>query len=418
MHLLSFVLLALLLGMPLTAAPVALGIDLLQEEPYKPLIYGKKIGLLTNHTGIDSQLRPTYRIVGELAQKQRGKLVALFCPEHGLFGDSPAEQLIAHSALDNGTPIYSLHGSTKKPTPEMLKGIDLLLCDLQDLGTRSYTYATTLFYLMEAAAQAKIPLVVFDRPNPINGLTIDGPMMEEKWRSFVGYIDVPYCHGMTIGELARFFNGEYHVGCDLKVVPMRGWQRSMSFTQTGLVWMPTSPQIPESTTALYYPITGVLGQLSLVSVGIGTTFPFKVVGAPWIKAEEFANKLNEQHFSGVAFVPLHFEPQYGKYAKQKCQGVLIVIEDALKYKPVGVQALLLGTLKNLYSREFSQNLPLEPGKIEGFARVCGTMAVYDLLRQKIPIIWPLQEIHSKLRQQFLRRRQPYLIAAYSDKDQK
>ena len=172
-------------------------------------------------------------------------------------------------------------------------------------------------------------------------------MLDEKWRSFIGYVNVPYCHGMTIGELARFFNGEYHVGCKLKVIPMRGWKRSMTYADTGLAWIPPSPNVPEADTPFFYPSTGILSGLKLLNIGVGYTLPFKIVGAPWINAKQYAQKLNEQKLPGVCFVPFYFKPFYGLYKGEDCQGVLIRITQPLRYRPVAVQYVLLGLLKSM-----------------------------------------------------------------------
>ena len=214
----------------------------------------------------------------------------------------------------------------------MLKDVDILIYDIQDIGSRSYTYITTLFYVMEEAAKAQIPLIVLDRPNPINGLLVEGPMLNERWRSFIGYVNVPYCHGMTVGELALFFNAEYQIGCKLEVIQMQGWKRWMHFEDTGLAWVPTSPHIPEADTPLFYASTGIIGELGIVSIGIGYSLPFKVVGAPWIRAQEFATAMNAQRLPGVHFMPYHFKPFYGLYKEKQCQGVLIRITDPHVFK--------------------------------------------------------------------------------------
>ena len=287
----------LLLCLPLFGA-VDLGIDTLLSGGYDKELKGKRVGLVSNHTGVDKNLLPTM----EVLQKNGVKLVALFSPEHGWKGNYYAFEKTS-DGKEAHLPLYSLHGKTRRPNDQMLKGIDLLIYDIQDIGVRSYTYATTLFYVMEEAAKRKIPVMVLDRPNPINGLIVDGGMLEEKWRSFIGYVNVPYCHGMTIGELATFFNGEYKIGCNLKVIPMKGWKRTMTFKETGLAWVPTSPHIPEADTPLFYASTGILGELNMVNIGVGYTLPFKVVGAPWIDAEAFAEKLNSQHLRGVHFFP-------------------------------------------------------------------------------------------------------------------
>jgi uncharacterized protein YbbC (DUF1343 family) len=233
-------------------------------------------------------------------------------------------------------------------------------------------------------------------------------MLEEKWRSFIGYINVPYCHGMTIGELAKFFNEEYNVGCKLKVVPMKGWKRFMSFRDTGLAWIPPSPNIPEPDTPLYCPATGILGELSILSIGIGFTLPFKIVGAPWMDAKEFAEKLNAQKLPGVYFQPFYFRPFWGLYKGIDCQGVLIQISDAKIYKPLSVQFLLLGMIKSLYPKEFTKRL-IESSSKDLFCKANGTDAVYEiLLKEKYPA-WKLIDLHKAEREAFLEKRKKYLI---------
>lgn len=281
-------------------AAVRLGVDVYFEEGGISELKGKRVGLVTNHTGVDSKMRSTIDL---FLNTPEVKLVALFAPEHGLNGGGYAAEEIGEIRHPAGIPVYSLYGKTRRPTQRMLQGIDVIVYDIQDIGCRPYTYMTTLCYVMEEAARSGIPVIVLDRPNPINGLVVDGPMLQEKWQSFIGYINVPYCHGMTIGEIARFFNDKYKIGCKLKVIGMLGWKRSMTYADTGLAWIPTSPYIPESDTPQYYASTGLLGELSLVNIGIGYTLPFKVVGAPWIKAQTLADKLNEQKLPGVSFFP-------------------------------------------------------------------------------------------------------------------
>lgn len=391
---------------------VQVGIDLLCSEENVGLLQGKRVGLITNHTAINAQLRPTREVLKEKALCHGYTVSALFAPEHGIDGSAYSESLIQDSADPDGVPIYSLHGATRRPTKEMLKNIDLLLYDIQDIGTRSYTYITTLFYAMEEAAAHRIPVVVLDRPNPVNGVVVDGPMLEEKFRSMVGYINVPYCHGMTIGELAQFFNSEYNIGCKLTVIPMKGWKRHMSFHETGLVWIPTSPNIPDANTPFYYPMTGLLGELQLVSIGIGYTLPFKVIGAPWIDAHKFAKSLNDQKFPGVSFLPFYFRPFFGRFAREDCQGVLIVITDPRRYKPVCTQYLLMGILKTLYPQQFKQAMAHSSSRKTMFCQVNGTEEIYRILTEKGPIVWKLNSVHQKEREAFLKVRQKYLISAY------
>lgn len=343
-----------------------------------------------------------------LKQAPQVEIVAIFSPEHGLKGKGYASERIEHSKVGE-IPVFSLHGETRRPKPEMLDGIDVLVYDIQCTGVRSYTYPTTLFYCMEEAAKRGIEVVVFDRPNPINGLIVDGPMLEERWRSYIGYINVPYCHGMTIGELALFFNEEYKVGCSLSVIPMKGWHRAMSYRDTGLRWVPPSPNVPEADTPLYCPATGILGELQLVSIGIGFTLPFKIVGAPWIRAVEFAEKLNGQNLGGVHFHPYYFRPFWGIYKGVDCEGVLIQITDMKKYRPLAAQYLLLGMLKSLYPLEVNKKLEASASSKDLFCKANGTEMVYEiLLKEKYPA-WKLIQFHKTERESFLDKRKQYLL---------
>lgn len=393
-------------------AQVDVGIDvLLKESKFKNKIIGKKIGIITNHTAINRNFKSTI----ELIKADKGiKIVALFAPEHGLNGESHAEKEVRDSFADDGLPIYSLHGVTRRPTDEMLKGIDLLLFDMQDIGSRSYTYISTLFFVMEEAAKKKIPVIVADRPNPIGGHIVDGLLLDPKLKSFVGYVNVPYCHGMTIGELAEYFNKEYQVGCDLLVVPMKGWKRSMRFADTGLPWIPTSPQIPEMDTPFYYPATGLLGELQIVNTGIGYTLPFKVVGAPWIDAKEFANKLNSVKMPGVYFQPFYYCPFFGSFKNKECEGIKIMITDYRQYAPVCVQYLLIGMLKSMYPKQFDKALKKMEKRQEMFNKVNGSEEVLELIfKEKYPF-YALKKLCQRDREKFIPMREKYLFSQYAD----
>lgn len=393
---------------------VTVGVDVLFGPDRVAILKGRKIGLITNHTAINKHLNLTSEVLKSQAHNLGYTLVALFAPEHGIDGAIHAETVF-HSKDVDGMPIYSLHGETRRPTTEMLQGIDTLIYDIQDIGSRSYTYSSTLFYAMEEAAKRNIEVIVLDRPNPLNGIIVDGPMLEDKWRSFVGYINVPYCHGMTMGELAQFFNVEYKVGCKLTVIPMKGWRRSMTFQDTGLTWIPTSPYIPESSTVFYYPTTGILGEIPIVNIGIGYTLPFKVVGAPWIDAKQFAKHLNAQKFPGVHFIPFHYRPFYGKFAQEDCHGVQIVITNTTTYKPVCTQYLIIGLLKSLYPDKFKQGLESLKSRKEMFCKVNGTEAIYQVMREMEHIVWKLRSFHQKERETFMLLRKKYLIPTYSGK---
>lgn len=388
---------------------VSVGADLLMKEEYIQLLKGKRVGLITNHTAVNKKMEHTIDLLKKRAKAHSYTLTALFAPEHGITGAAYGLENIEDKKDIDGIPIFSLHGKTVRPTEEMLKLVDILLFDIQDIGSRSYTYITTLFYAMEEASKKGIKVVVLDRPNPINGLVVDGPMLEEKWRSIVGYVNVPYCHGMTIGELALFFNEEYKIGCDLEIIPMKGWMRKMTFQETGLPWIPTSPNIPEASTAFYYPTTGILGELQIVNIGIGYTLPFKLVGAPWIKAEKFAEVLNKQKFPGVYFQPFYFRPFYGRFAQEDCQGILIVVTDSLKYQPVSTQYLIIGILKGLYPEKFAEALAGAQARKKIFCKVNGTEEIYRIIFEDKNIVWKLKAVHEKERQAFLLKRKKYLI---------
>lgn len=393
---------------------VLVGVDVLVHGDRMKQLKGKRIGLVTNQTAIGAEGKSTIDLFKQAGNHVGFELVALFAPEHGLNGSIHAEEEVDDLHDGDAIPIYSLFGKHRRPSEAMLKNIDQLIYDIQDVGSRSYTYISTLFYVMEEAAKRKIPLMVLDRPNPINGIVVDGPMLEDRWRSIVGYINVPYCHGMTIGELALFFNGEYKIGCNLKVVPMKNWNREMSFNETGLLWIPTSPQIPEASTPLFYPMTGLLGELSLVSIGIGYTLPFKVVGAPWIDAKTFAAALNAQKFPGVRFEPFHYKPFYGKFAQEECHGVLIAITDHLSYKPVSTQYLIIGILKGLYPAKFKEAIYHSRSRREMFCKVTGTEDIYRIMTEENNIVWKLRVFHEKERTNFLALRQKYLIDSYEN----
>lgn len=385
---------------------VSLGVDeFFSQEKWKDL-KDKKIALAINHTSVNKNLVSTL----SLFQKnvKNAKIIALFSPEHGIDGRGYANEKIDHSMIDN-IPIYSLHGKHRRPTEEMLKNIDCIIYDIQCTGNRAYTYPSMLFYLMEEASKKNIQIIVLDRPNPINGITIDGPMLEEKWRSYIGYINVPYCHGMTIGELAQFFNDEYKVGCNLKVIPMKGWKRSMNFRDTGLNWVPPSPHIPESDTPIFSLMTGILGELQIVNIGIGYTMPFKMVGAPWIQAQAFAEKLNSQKLPGVHFQPFYFRPFYGAFKGVDCEGVLIQITDAKKLKPLSVQYLILGILKSMYPQEFDKKIALSKSSKDLFCKANGTAEIYNILVEEKYPAWKLIDFQKAERETFSEKRKKYLL---------
>jgi uncharacterized protein YbbC (DUF1343 family) len=404
---------AFILFFLLQLSAVEVGLEVFFKEGQEAILQGKRVGLITNHTAVDKELKSSIDLFKERALEY--KLTALFAPEHGLEGLSYAGEKIEDRKDASGIPIFSLHGKSRRPSEEMLKDIDILVYDVQDIGIRSYTYASTLFYVMEEAGKRKIPVLVLDRPNPINGLIVDGPMLSSEWRSFVGYINVPYCHGMTIGELARFFNEEYRIGCELTVIAMKGWKRSMTFKDTQLPWIPLSPMIPESTTPLYYASTGILGELSIVNIGIGYTLPFKVVGADWIDAGVFAEKLNAQKLPGVHFTPFHYRPFFGSFKGKDCHGVMIIIKDLKTYRPLAVQYLLIGMLKSLYPDNVQKSLDaVDAAKEKFFCQINGNSEIFKIMKNERYIAWKLIEYQKTERELFLALRQKYLLGTYSE----
>jgi uncharacterized protein YbbC (DUF1343 family) len=389
-------------------AKVKVGLDVFFSEGIYQKYKNKKIGLITNHTGVDGKLKSSIYCFKQCKDLQ---LKAIFCPEHGLDGSHYASEKITNNK-EPTIPIYSLHGTTKRPTLEMLKDIDVLIYDIQCIGSRSYTYITTLFYAMEEASKYGIEVIVLDRPNPIGGNIIDGPILDADKRSFIGYINVPYCHGMTIGELAQYFNSEYNIKCSLNVIAMNGWKRDMSYSDTGLHWVPPSPHIPEPDTPFYYPSTGILGELNLISIGIGYTLPFKIVGAPWIQSSVFSEKLNLQNLPGVLFLPFSFKPFYGLFKGQTCHGIKIVITDYKKYRPIAVQFAILGILKTLYPEKVEHTLKNLSNNL--FIKALGNVKALDILKNEKYVTWKLIDYQKTQVEDFRKKRKKYLIPCYQN----
>jgi uncharacterized protein YbbC (DUF1343 family) len=328
---------------------VKLGIDNIDQN--LSLFTGKRVGLITNATGMNSQFESSIDVL-----RAKTKLVALFSPEHGIRGAVPAGDKVGSlTDAKTGLPVYSLYGATKKPTPEMLANIDILAFDIQDIGARSYTYIYTMAYAMQAAKETGKTFVVFDRPNPVGGVEVEGGLVKNGFESFIGMYPIPIRHGMTVGELARLFNKEFGIGCDLVVIEMTGWKRSMHFDETGLPWVMTSPNIPTPDTALVYPATGLFGSTN-VSEGVGTTRPFDFVGAPWLDAEALAERMNALKLPGVVFRPAHYIPRFGSYTGESCSGVQLHIVDRKAFRPVRTGLSLLYTIQELKSDEFAFKL--------------------------------------------------------------
>ena len=328
---------------------VKTGIEvLLAERP--DLLQGRRIGLATNPTGVTADLMST---VDALLAYPSAKLAALFGPEHGLRA-GVQDGLAVASGIDpgSGLPVYSLYGDTKKPAPEMMTGIDLLIFDIQDVGCRFYTYLYTMSYLMESAAECGIPMLVLDRPNPLGGLASEGSLLDPHFASFIGRYPIPIRYGLTIGELAQYLNTEMRIEADLTVVRMNGWQRSMWFDETGLLWAPPSPNMPTLDTAIVYP--GMcLVEGTNISEGRGTTKPFEMIGAPWIDGQALAMSLNALDLAGVRFRPADFVPTFSKFSGEWCAGIQVHVSDRLGFRPVQTGLHVLATIKNMYPRRFA-----------------------------------------------------------------
>lgn len=337
----------LIFSVNLSAKQVKTGIEVLRDQNFK-LLEGKRVGLITNQTGVDSKLKS---IIDILSEAPNVKLVALFGPEHGVRGDVHAGDAVANvTDAKTGLPVFSLYGKTRKATPDMLKGIDVLVYDIQDIGCRSYTYISTMGLAMEAAAENNIEFVVLDRPNPLGGLKIEGNITEIRFISFVSQFKIPYLYGQTCGELAWMLNEENMLRkkCKLTVVKMKGWSRDMNWEQTGLEWVVASPHIPNKHSAYYYPATGILGELGYISIGVGYTLPFQIIGAPWINADKLSVALNDLKLDGIEFRPIAFKPFYATFKDEYCQGVQIHIMDYEKARLSEIQFYVMQELNKLY----------------------------------------------------------------------
>ena len=326
---------------------VQLGIDVLEQEKFAPL-RGKRIGLITNHTGQDAMGRST---VDQLSHAPGVQLVALFSPEHGLAGRKDEENLASGKDAATGLPVYSLYGDTRRPTDEMLANIDALVFDVQDAGVRFYTYTTTMAYCMEEAAKHKIAFYVLDRPNPLGGEVTEGPTLDADKTAFVAYYPIPIRYGLTIGELAEFFNHENHIECDLHVIEMKNWHRNYYFESTGIRWIPPSPSLRTLKGTIVYPGLDIL-QNAGVSVGRGTETPFEEFGAPWIVGADVAADLNELHLPGLRFSDQPFIPVSGLYGGRRCGGVGVRVTDRAAVRSIRMGIEIATILKKRYPNNF------------------------------------------------------------------
>ena len=323
------------------------GIEVLKEQNFK-ILEGKRVGLITNPTGVDNNMKSTIDILHEAKNVQ---LVALFAPEHGVRGDAHAGDHVDNvTDPKTGLPVYSLHGKTRFPSAEMLKNIDVLVYDIQDIGCRSFTYISTMGLAMQAAAENNVEFVVLDRPNPLGGLKVEGGLVDDKFISFVSQFKIPYVYGLTCGELALLLNGENMLSkkCKLHVVKMKSWKRKMTYEQTGLQWIPSSPHIPQPISAVMYPVSGILGELGYMSIGVGYTIPFQMSAAQWIKASDLADNLNKLNLPGIHFRPIYLKPFYSVGQGEQLEGVQVHIMNYEKARLSEIQFYVMQEIARLY----------------------------------------------------------------------
>jgi uncharacterized protein YbbC (DUF1343 family) len=372
---------------------VRTGLDVLERQKFAPLA-GYSVGLVTNQTGIDARGR---RNIDLLASAPGVRLAAIFSPEHGLAGDANTD--VAHTRdVATGVPVWSLYGPSKRPTAGMLKDVTLLVFDIQDVGVRYYTYLTTLLYVLEEAGRHGIPVLVLDRPDPITGRYVEGPLMDLDLASFTAPHAIPVRTGMTIGEFARMVVAERNLNVSLTVVPLENWERARWYDETALPWVNPSPNIRSVTEALLYSGVGLLEATNL-SVGRGTEAPFEVVGAPWIEPHGLAKALNDLHLAGVRFEPVVFTPSTDAYAHVPCSGVRLVVTDREAIRPVTVGLAIGRVLREGYRSQF------KPESIQNLLVNRSTM--WAFLRGE-----PLARVAAwaeSARSSFLNRRASYLI---------
>lgn len=351
---------------------VLLGIDILERDNFS-ILKGKRVGLIANHTSVNCKLQSTV----DLFRKAKNfNLIAVFSPEHGFRGSGKSGELI-NDYIDNisGIKYYSLYGKVTKPTKEMLKDIDVLVYDIQDIGCRAYTYISTLGLAMEAAAENNKEFIVLDRPNPLGGLRIEGNIVEDNFISFVSKYKIPYVYGLTCGELAYLLNEEKMLAnglkCKLNIVKMEGWKRWMKYDDTGLIWVPTSANVPHSKIPFYLVATGILGELNVISIGISYTLPFQTFAAEWINPDTLAKHMNALKLDGVIFRPISYKPNYGKWVDKILNGVQIYITDYDKVNLMALQFYFMQVHNKLYPEKKFFDLA-DSLNINMFDKVVGT----------------------------------------------
>ena len=381
------------------------GVEVLARD-FAGELRGLRVGILTNPTGMTRQLESTIDVVRELPGVE---VVRLFSPEHGLRGQFFAGDKVSDMRDPvSGLPVVSLYGATRKPTPEMLEGLDAVLYDIQDVGHRTYTYVSTLTYLMEACEAAGVAVWVLDRPDPMGGLKVGGPVIDADLLSFIGIHEVPQVYGMTPGEWARMIQAERTPAVDLRVIPLDGWRRGMNYGDLGWIWIPPSQHIPHWESAFFYAMTGTIGELRRLSEGVGTPTPFQLIGVPWLDGQAFARQLNAMGMPGVIFRPTSFKPRYGTGSGELMQGVQIHISDYDAVDPAGVGLALMAALVGLAPEQgVFADFVNEDGSATGYLKALGSRELAEeLAANRPPLISGEQQARLDA---FLTRRERYLL---------
>jgi uncharacterized protein YbbC (DUF1343 family) len=382
---------------------VRTGLDVLLRK-IPSILKNRKVGLITNPTGVTRNLKHVADVFHEHPDI---KLVALYGPEHGLRGDFEEGQFV-ESYVDERTSlqVHSLYGPTEKPSPEMLGNVDVLVFDIQDVGARFFTYIYTMSYAMKAVAEVGIPFIVLDRPNPINGVSVEGNILDPEFRSFVGLHPIPIRHGMTVGELALLFNEESRINADLTVVRMKNWHRNMWYDETGLIWVQPSPNIPTLDAATVYPGTCFFEGTN-VSEGRGTTKPFELIGAPWIDGVKLSSELNSKKLPGVLFRTAYFSPAFSKYAGEPCCGVQVHVIDRAVFKPVETGLHVITAIAKLHPNDFQWIKP-RSDQPHYFDLLAGTNRIRRMLEGGV-LVEEIVEGWLKELPQFIKEREKYLL---------
>ena len=390
------------------AQKVETGIDVLQKTNYS-FLTGKKIGIITNPTGVNQNLESTIDLLHACNDVD---VKVLFSPEHGIRGDHAAgEKVATYTDKKTGIQVYSLYGRQQKPNAKMLKGLDAIVYDIQDIGVRSYTYISSMGLLMEACAENNVEFIVLDRPNPFGGNKIEGCLVEPKQISFVSQFPIPYVYGLTCGELASYLNEEGLLKdgkkCKLHVVKMEGWKRNMTFQETGLPWVPTSPHIPNSASAVYYAASGILGELYTISIGVGYTQPFELFAAEWINADDLAESLNNLQISGVLFRPVHYKPYYSVGKGLMLHGVQLHFTDTQKAPISLIQFYVMQECHKLYPNKNPFEM-CEASRLSMFDKVCGSKEIRMRFTENF-LVSDIKELWFAPRESFLEKSKKYWL---------